>query len=87
MPIASTLAWVKGVLNGLPMPGINTPAMVAYITPPGPERRGAVPDRLRVADQRARVPGRPAAPIPRNTGPGTPSGFKPINHMVDVFIV
>ena len=53
----------------------------------GPERGSPVPDRLRVADRRARIAGRSRARIPRNTGPGTPAGFKPINHMVDVFIV
>ena len=35
MPIASTLAFVKNQLDGLPMPG-GMPNMAAYITPPDP---------------------------------------------------
>jgi hypothetical protein len=86
MPIASTLAWVKGQVNGLAMPGINTPSMVAYITPPDPNDEAQYPTAY-VWPTDGRESRENPGTIPRNTGPDTPSGFKPINHMIDVFIV
>ena len=85
MPIASTLAWVKDLLDGLPMPG-GCQNMAAYITPPGPERRGPVPTAY-VWPTDGHESREDPGTIPRNTGPGTPAGFKPVNHMIDVFIV
>lgn len=86
MPIASTLEYVKGLLNGLAMPGINTPNMVAYITPPDPNVEAQYPTAYvwpTDGHESRNAPGT----IPRNTGPNTPSGFKPVNHMIDVFII
>ena len=84
MPIASTLAFVKNQLDGLPMPGA-IPNMAAYITPPDPNVEATTPTAYvwpTTGHESRQDPGT----IPRNTGPGTPAGFKPINHMVDVFI-
>ena len=78
MPIASTLAFVKNQLDGLPMPG-GLPNMAAYITPPEPERGGPDPTayvwptdghesrqpaRHRPAQHRPRYPGRIQADQP-----------------------
>ena len=85
MPIASTLAFVKKQLDGLPMPG-GIPNMAAYITPPDPNVEAQYPTAYvwpTTGHESRQDPGT----IPRNTGPGTPAGFKPINHMVDVFII
>jgi hypothetical protein len=68
------------------MPGINTPNMVAYITPPDPNVEAATPTAY-VWPTDGRESRSAPGTIPRNTGPGTPSGFKPIEHTIDVFIV
>lgn len=86
MPLVSVLEYVKNTLNGLPMPGTGIPDMVAYITPPDPNVNAQVPTVyvwIPDFDESREPPGT----IPRNTGPGTPSGFKPVTHMVDLFIV
>lgn len=87
MPIASTLLYVKGLLNNLPMPG-GLPDMVSYVMPLDPNVEAEIPTAY-VWDPdfgESRNPDK-GGTIPRNTGPGTASGFKPIEHMVDVFIV
>ena len=85
MPIASTLAYVKGVLDQLPMPG-GAPNMAAYITPPDPNVEGEIPTAYVWPTDGMESRENPGT-IPRNTGPGTPSGFKPINHSIDVYVV
>lgn len=87
MPIASTLSYLKSLLNGIAMPG-GLPNMACYITPPDPNVEANIPtsyvwdadfDESRNPDQ--------GGTIPRNTGPGTASGFKAIEHSLEVFIV
>lgn len=87
MPINSVQVYIKGLLDGLPMP-YALPNMVAYITPPDPNVEAEFPtayiwpsngDESRDAAK--------GGTIPRNTGPGTPSGFKNIDHTIDVWIV
>jgi len=87
MPIASTLAYVQGLLVSLPMPG-GLPDMNAYITPPDPNVETDIPtayvwptegDEDRDSSK--------AGTVPRNTGPNTASGFKNIEHSIDVYVV
>lgn len=88
MPIAAVTSYVKGILAGLPMPGQNTPALVAYITPPDPNVEAEIPTAYvwpAIGDE-SRNPARDGT-IPRNTGPATPSGTKPFDHTIDVFVV
>lgn len=87
MPIASTLLYVKGLLNDLPMPG-GIPNMVAWVLPPDPnELAGAQPTAYvwPTEGDESRDPAK-GGTIPRNTGPGTDSGTKPEEHMIDVWI-
>lgn len=87
MPIASTCQHIKSLLDGLPMPG-GVPDMVAYITPPDPNVEAQIP----VAyvwppdGDESRNPAK-GGTISRNTGPGTASGFKAIEHLIDVYVV
>lgn len=87
MPIASTLAFVKGLLNNLPMPG-GAPDMAAYIMPPDPNVEAEIPTAYvwPTDGEESRNPEK-GGTIPRNKGPGTAAGWKPITHMVDVFVV
>lgn len=87
MPIASTLSYIKGLLVSLPMPG-GLPDMAAYITPPDPNTETQIPtsyvwpsegDEDRDSEK--------AGTVPRNTGPGTASGFKNLQHAIDVYVV
>ena len=87
MPIASTLGYVKGLLDNLPMPG-GAPNMAAYITPPDPNVQAEIPTAYvwPTEGHESRNSGN-AGTIPRNTGPGTPSGTKPLDHMLDIYVV
>ena len=87
MPIASTLSYVKGLLASLPMPG-ELPPMNAYITPPDPNVEADIPTAYVWPSEgdENRDSGK-AGTVPRNTGPGTASGFKNIEHAIDVYVV
>ena len=87
MPITSTIQYVKAQLDGLAMPG-GIPNMAAYITPPDPNVEAEIPTCYiwPTKGREARESGR-GGTIPRNTGPQTPSGTKPITHMIDLFVV
>jgi hypothetical protein len=87
MPINSTQTYIQQLLNQLPLP-YALPALAAYITPPDPNVEAEVPtayvwpsdgDESRDASK--------GGTIPRNTGPGTPSGWKNIEHSIDVWLV
>lgn len=86
MPLASVLAWTKGILDGLPMPG-GADNMAAYITPPDPNVEAGPPAAyVWTPTGRESRDSQQGGAIPRNTGPGTPAGWKPIMHTIDVFI-
>lgn len=87
MPIASALSYVKGLLVNLPMPGY-APAMAAYINAPDPNVETDIPTSyvFPTRGHEARDV-QYAGAMSRNTGPGTPAGFKTILHSVDVWIV
>ncbi len=78
---------MKSLLDGINMPGGTLP-MRAVIMPPDPNDDTQYPtayvwpadfDESRAPDQ--------GGSIPRNTGPGTVSGWKPIEHSIEIFIV
>ncbi len=87
MPIASTLSYIKGLLVSLPMPGELDP-MNAYITPPDPNTETQVPTAYvwPTEGDEDRDSGK-AGTVPRNTGPNTASGFKNMEHSIDVYVV
>ena len=87
MPIASTTLYLKQLLDGLAMPG-GLPNMAAYVTPPDPNVQAEVPTCYvwPTKGREARESGK-GGTIPRNLGPETPSGTKPILHMIDLFVV
>lgn len=88
MPIAAVTAFTKNLLDSLPMPGPNALAMKAYVMPPDPNVEAQYPTAYvwPTTGNESRNPARDGT-IPRNTGPGTPAGTKPIEHMIDVFVV
>jgi len=87
MPIASTLAYVKGLLDELPLPG-GLPPLAAHIVPPDPNEEAGAGPAAYVWPSKGHESRNPedGGTIPRNTGPGTPAGTKPARHMIDVFI-
>lgn len=87
MPIAAALAYVQGLLDNLPMPD-TAPAMAAYVVPPDPNVETQIPTAYvwPSAGRESRDP-KNAGSMPRNSGPGAPSGFKAIVHSVDIWIV
>lgn len=88
MPIASTLAYLQGLLDGLPMPDGNDP-MNAYVLPPDPNTETTTPTVYvwPLAFGEARDPSAGGSSMPRNTGPGTFSGVKLMTHKPHLFIV
>ena len=87
MPVASVCLYVKGLVDNLPMPA-GLPPMRGYITPPDPNVEAQYPTAYvwPAGFTESRDP-KLGGSIPRNTGPGTPSGQKPVVHGTDVFIV
>jgi hypothetical protein len=81
MSIAAALVYVKGLLDGLPMPG-GAPAMAGYIDAPDPNPETTIPTAYVWPTD---FSGKRIA-IPRNTGPGTPAGWKERTHDIDVWI-
>jgi len=87
VPIASTTSWFKQLLDGLAMPG-GLPNMAAYVNPPDPNDEGGIPTAYVWApDFDESREGQQGGSIPRNTGPGTPSGTKALEHMIEIFLV
>ena len=88
MPIASPRhRGSSSFWSGLAMPG-GLPNMACYVNPPDPNVEADIPtayvwapdfDESRTGDQ--------GGSIPRNTGPGTPSGTKALEHMIEIFLV
>jgi hypothetical protein len=87
MPIAAVHAFVKGLLDDLPMP-LGLPAMAAYLNPPDPNVESEFPTAyiLSASGPEKRDP-KNAGSMPRNTGPGTPSGDKTIDHTIRILVV
>ena len=87
MPVASATNYIKSLLSGLAMPG-GLPNMAAYVNPPDPNDEANIPTAYVWApdfDESRSTEG--GGSIPRNTGPGTPSGTKNIEYQIEIFIV
>ena len=87
MPIASSLAFVRDLLNGIGMPA-GTPDLAAYLNPPDPNVESQFPTAyiLSSSGPEKRDP-RYAGTMSRNSGPGTSSGFKTIVHTIRAVVV
>jgi hypothetical protein len=89
MPLNSTQTYIQQLINGTPLPG-GIPALAAYITPPDPNEEADVPAAYvwpSTGNESRSNSGPAAGTVPRNTGAGTPSGWKNIVHMLDIWLV
>jgi hypothetical protein len=89
MPLASTVAYLRNLLDGLTMPGAPaTPPMAAYITPPDPNVDTQIPTAYvwPATFDESRDPLKGGA-VPRALSLGAASGTKPIAHMVHLYLV
>jgi hypothetical protein len=87
VPINSTQTYIQSLLDGMILP-YALPSLAAYITPPDPNVEAEVPTAYVWPSDgdESRDPAK-GGTIPRNTGPGTPSGWKNIDHSIDVWLV
>ena len=86
MPIASAQAYVQGILQGAAPPGatgIKGPIQ-CLITPLDPDVNAGGGARIYVWPAKGTVKRRA---VPRNTGPGTPAGWKDEKHDLEIFLV
>lgn len=82
MPAASALNFIKGLLDGIDVPGGLQ--LIAHINPPDPDTDAAVQPvaylwTLPAQEQRLTMP--------RNQGPGTPAGWKTECHEIGIWLV
>jgi hypothetical protein len=76
------MAFINGLLNNLEMPG-GAPTLASYITPPDPNVEADVPTAYVWP-----MPGsEKRLTEPRNTGPGTPAGWKTTRHEIGIYLV
>jgi hypothetical protein len=86
MPIVNVQTFMLNILDGLQMP-YGVPAAQAYITPPDPRTQARIPAiYIWPADGEENRSSSLGGTIPRNTGPGTSSGTKGLQHQVDVYL-
>lgn len=83
MPLASCIAYVKGLLDDIGMPA-GLPSLAAYTLAgaPDPDVESSVPTCVILS---ANGPEKRLT-VPRNTGPNTPAGFKTIKHQIRVLV-
>lgn len=86
MPLVTVQSFLLSILDGLDLP-YGMPALDAFITPPDPRIKARVPAAYiwpspGEENRSAELGGT----IPRNSGPGTPSGTKGMLHHFDVYI-
>ena len=81
MPVASCMAFIEDLLDGIGMPaGIED--LAAYLDPPDPNVEAANPTAI-ILD--ASGPEKRLT-VPRNTGPGTSAGDKTISHTIRILV-
>ena len=86
MPIVTVQAYLLSLLDGLELP-YNVPAAKGYITPPDPRIQAKVPAiYIWPSDGQENRSSELGGTIPRNTGPGTPSGTKGLLHQFDIYV-
>lgn len=84
--IVTVQSFIRSLLDGLEMPA-SVPAAEAFITPPDPRVKAKVPAiYVWPSDGQENRSGELGGTIPRNTGPGTPSGTKGLLHQMDVYV-
>jgi hypothetical protein len=86
MPLVTTQSFLLSLLDGLELP-YNVPAAKAYVTPPDPRIQAKVPAiYIWPSDGQENRSSELGGTIPRNSGPGTPSGTKGLLHQMDVYV-
>lgn len=86
MSIVAIQQFLRTTLDGLAMPS-SIPAAQAYITPPDPRIQAKVPAiYIWPSDGQENRSEELGGTVPRNTGPGTPSGTKGLLHQFDIYI-
>jgi hypothetical protein len=82
VPVASALNFVKTLLDGISVPGgLN---LSAWINPPDPDVDPATVPTAYIWP----MPGSEnRLTMPRNTGPGTPAGWKTERHDIGIYLV
>lgn len=87
MPLSSALSYVQGLLNGVAMPR-PVPPLACSIRPPDLfTDPGIIPACYLWPADGAESRDSPVGTMPRNRGPGTPSGDKSITHQMTGWVV
>lgn len=92
MSITACQKYIQGLLDQMPWPAAMTglSAPNAYITPPNPGVQSEIPaiyiwpSRGRESRDASRLR---AGTVPRISGPGGPSGTKPVEHTMGIWLV
>lgn len=88
MSINSTQVYIRDLLQNLTWPTGNLPNLVAYITPPDPDVEANLPKAYvwpsHGSESRSTTNG---GTVPRALTVGGPSGFKGVQHSMDVYLV
>jgi hypothetical protein len=86
LPLVTTQQFLLSLLDGLELP-YSVPAAKAYVTPPDPRVQAKVPAiYIWPSDGTENRSEELGGTIPRNKGPGTPSGTKGLLHQFDVYV-
>ena len=84
--IVSIQQYLLSLLDGLPLP-LGIPAADAYITPPDPRVKAKIPAiYIWPSDGQENRSPELGGTVPRNKGPGTPSGTKGLLHQFDIYV-
>lgn len=82
MPLVTVQTWIKQQLDGLIIPGpANVGALEAFITPPDPREDPPPAAYIWPANGNEK-----RQSIPRNTGPGTPAGWKNYKPNIQIYL-
>jgi hypothetical protein len=86
LSILTCQQFLQSLLDGLELP-YGVPSAQAYVTPPDPRVQAKIPAiYIWPSDGRENRSAELGGTIPRNTGPGTPSGTKGLLHSFDVYV-
>jgi len=86
VPIVVVQSFLLSLLDNLEMP-YSVPSAKAYITPPDPRVQAKIPAiYIWPSDGTENRSPELQGTIPRNTGPGTPSGTKGLLHQFDLYV-
>jgi hypothetical protein len=86
LPLVTVQSFLLSLLDSLEMP-YNVPAAKAYITPPDPRVQAKVPAiYIWPSDGVENRSSELGGTVPRNSGPGTSSGTKGLQHQFDVYV-